>query len=163
MDVHSYGGCMHNKDEPPAPEGVSRAVNKQRVLAKYKFYLAFENNVIRDYVSEKVFDGLLSGSLPVYWGTPSINKYMPDSHSYIYAMDFAGPKELAAYLKEVASNQTLYDSYFEWKKGKPTDRFKRVLASTAYKYTSLCNICERLALKTPPNPITKLMDLSQGR
>lgn len=41
---------------------MSRAVNKQRVLSRYKFYLAFENNVIRDYVSEKVFDGLLSGT-----------------------------------------------------------------------------------------------------
>lgn len=40
---------------------MSRAVNKQRVLSRYKFYLAFENNVIRDYVSEKVFDGLLAG------------------------------------------------------------------------------------------------------
>jgi hypothetical protein len=160
MDVHSYGKCLHNKDEPPAPEGVSRSANKQRVLKRYKFYLAFENNVIRDYVSEKVFDGLLSGSLPVYWGTGSVDQYMPDDHAVIKANAFDGPADLAAYLKEVASNKTLYDSFFRWKARKPEERFKRVLASTAYKYTSMCNVCEKLARKESVPPLKSLMDFT---
>jgi hypothetical protein len=179
-------------------------VNKQRVLSQYKFYLAFENNIIRDYVSEKVsncthvhahvytyqyrlsrheksrtapllanpsqlaqtefrtapyaprpyihpstpptpppttttttllqvFDGLLAGSLPVYWGTASVDRYMPGPHAVVKASDFEGPKELAAFLKTLASNETLYQSYFGWKQHKPTAAFRRVLASTAYK------------------------------
>jgi len=161
MEIHSYGNCMHNRDEPPAPEGVSRALNKQAVLRNYKFYLAFENNIIRDYVSEKVFDGFLAGSLPVYYGTKSITKYLPSEHSVIQANDFDSPKALAEYLKTVATNQTLYDSYFEWKKEKPTAQFKKVLASTAYKYTSMCNVCEALAKNVPVDTREALMDFTQ--
>lgn len=98
-------------------------------------------------MSEKLFDGLLAGSLPIYYGTSSIDQYLPHPHSIIKTSDFANPKDLSEYLKEVASNQTLYDSYFQWKQSLPSEKFKRVLASTAYKYTSLCNVCEKLAEK----------------
>lgn len=43
----------------------------------------------------------VSGSLPVYWGTSSVDRYMPGPHAVIKARDFEGPKELAAYLKQV--------------------------------------------------------------
>jgi hypothetical protein len=37
----------------------------------------------------------------VYWGTSSVDRYMPGPHAVIKARDFEGPKELAAYLKQV--------------------------------------------------------------
>ena len=48
-----------------------------KVLSHYKFYLAFENLGIDDYVSEKVFEGFIAGSVPIYRGSNSINKFMP--------------------------------------------------------------------------------------
>ena len=46
MEVHSYGKCLHNKDEPDA-QGRNRNENKRHILSQYKWYLAFENNVIK--------------------------------------------------------------------------------------------------------------------
>ena len=50
------------------------------------------------------------------WGLLRGVGWPPPPGSYIHAADFGGPRELAEYLTEVASNQTLYASFFEWKK-----------------------------------------------
>jgi negative regulator of replication initiation len=61
--VHSYGTCLHNREEPSPqqipddprwPAIAQRRARKIKVLSHYKFYLAFENAPIDDYVSEKV-------------------------------------------------------------------------------------------------------------
>ena len=58
--MHSYGSCLNNRQEPAIPEDprwpavAQRRARKIQVLSRYKFYLAFENAPIRDYVSEKV-------------------------------------------------------------------------------------------------------------
>ncbi|GMI43906.1 hypothetical protein TrCOL_g196 [Triparma columacea] len=149
MPLHSYGSCMHNHEEPSMPgcKAGDRACNKQKVLRRYKFYLSFENDVIKDYVSEKVFDGLLGGTLPVYRGAESIDMFMPSDRSkaVVKMSDFGDDmKALAEYLLELADNEEEYNKYFEWKKEVALDRFQGVLDMTAYKYTSLCRICEKV-------------------
>lgn len=60
IDVHSYGKCLNNRKEPDLPDDpawpaiAQRRARKVKVLSRYKFYLAFENAPIDDYVSEKV-------------------------------------------------------------------------------------------------------------
>ncbi|GMH53717.1 hypothetical protein TrRE_jg7334, partial [Triparma retinervis] len=150
MPLHSYGSCLHNRDEPPVVPGCApsdRACRKQGVLRRYKFYLAFENDVVEDYVSEKVFDGLLGGTLPVYRGAESVDKLMPsDSRPAIVKIsDFGDDMEkLAAHLLRLAGDEEEYNKYFEWKEEDSVERFQAVLDMTAYKYTSLCRICERV-------------------
>ena len=79
IPVHSYGKCFNNREEPEMPEDPSwppqaqRRGRKVKVLSHYKFYLAFENLEVQDYVSEKIFEGLLAGSLPVYRGTQGLH------------------------------------------------------------------------------------------
>jgi hypothetical protein len=148
FEVHSYGRCLKNRDEPPRGNR-SPNENKRFVLSQYKWYLAFENNVIKDYVSEKVFDGILAGTVPVYQGAPTVAKLLPSADAVVQVGNFQSPKELAAYLKEVGSDRTKYEALLEWKSHatqSKLDAFQEVIDMTGYKFTSLCRICHKLSL-----------------
>ena len=54
---------MNNAKEPPGGR------QKSKLLRSYRFSLAFENSETPDYITEKFFDALMSGAVPVYLGT----------------------------------------------------------------------------------------------
>eukprot|EP00727_Mastigamoeba_balamuthi_P001742 m51a1_g11565 putative glycosyltransferase 10 family protein (844) ;mRNA; f:3792-9630 len=111
--VDSYGRCLHNADFPfnDTRHGDGWPERKERVIAPYKFTLAFENSNARDYVTEKFFQPLMAGSVPVVMGAPNVREYAPSEHSYIDVADFASPKELADYLLMLDRNDTLYERH----------------------------------------------------
>jgi hypothetical protein len=50
-----------------------------QVLGRYQFNFAFENSIEDGYVTEKVFDALVSGTVPVYLGDAAhLKKLLPD-------------------------------------------------------------------------------------
>jgi hypothetical protein len=107
--IHQYGACG-NRKLPPAP-----IKNAAKVIAKYKFYLSFENTIQHGYVSEKLFTVLNMQLLPVYMGAmnvPNITK-VP---SFIKAHDYNSPKELAEYLLYLDSHPEAYARYHLWRK-----------------------------------------------
>ncbi|XP_057368513.1 alpha-(1,3)-fucosyltransferase C-like [Daphnia carinata] len=81
----------------------------------YKFYLAFENSWCPDYVTEKFIRPLFYHAVPIVLGGADYSHFAPP-HSYINARDFGSPKELADYLILLNNTETLYTSYFDWKK-----------------------------------------------
>jgi len=82
--------------------------------SSHLFYFAAENSKCAYYHTEKVYNAFLSGSIPVYVGnSDTIDDYVPQGSIIKYA-DFRNPAELAEYLKKVAANETLYNSYFDW-------------------------------------------------
>ena len=80
----------------------------------YKFYLAFENSLCEDYITEKVWKALRYDVIPVVLGNANYEKFLPQ-HSYIDVRNFSSPSALAEFLKYVGNNSTLYNSYFKWK------------------------------------------------
>jgi hypothetical protein len=52
--------------------------SKAEVLKKYHFCLCLENFPMSGYVTEKIFDCLYSGTIPVYLGAPDIKKLIPE-------------------------------------------------------------------------------------
>lgn len=113
MAVDSYGSLLNTR---PLQGPDSGRQTKLDVIARYKFCLAFENSLARDYVSEKFFDPLLAGTVPVYRGAPNIADFAPGPHSYIDANDFRGPAELAEYLTYLDGDDAAYLAYFAWRK-----------------------------------------------
>ncbi|KPI84270.1 putative glycosyl transferase [Leptomonas seymouri] len=58
---------------------LARDCSLRCAFRKYKYVLAFENSIEDDYVTEKVYNALLSGALPLYVGAMNIDEYIPQS------------------------------------------------------------------------------------
>lgn len=46
-------------------------------LAPYRYSIAFENSLYDDYFTEKVADPIMAGALPIYFGCPNLERYLP--------------------------------------------------------------------------------------
>jgi hypothetical protein len=84
-------------------------------ISKCKFTVAFENAIAKLYVTEKFYDPLIAGSVPVYLGAPNIADFAPGENCFINASGWESPESLARYLLEVAQDESLYCNYLEWK------------------------------------------------
>ena len=143
LRVDSYGRLATNRQ--PDGSDLGRAT-KLSVISRYKFCLSFENSISPDYVTEKFFDPLLAGTVPVYRGAPNVADFAPGPKSYIDVNDFSGPAELADYLNHLAGDEAAYDEYFQWKSTGFGERFRAMMAaSQANPLSRLCAILlERL-------------------
>ncbi len=111
MPVDSYGRCLQNRtfvDDRGQP-------TKLETISAYRFTLAFENSISHDYVTEKFFEPLMIGSVPVYLGAPNVVDFAPSSDCYIDVTNFSGPAELAAYLQRLATDDDAYNRYLVWR------------------------------------------------
>jgi len=54
------------------------APKKWEVLSPCKYSIVIENSIVPFYWTEKIADCLLSFSLPLYYGSPNVNKYLPE-------------------------------------------------------------------------------------
>jgi hypothetical protein len=52
---------------------------KQKIdgLRDYRFSIAIENSCIPSYITEKFYDCILAGSVPLYYGAPNVSDYFP--------------------------------------------------------------------------------------
>ncbi|MGI9522090.1 MAG: glycosyltransferase family 10 domain-containing protein [Hyphomicrobiaceae bacterium] len=118
VSIDCLGECLHNADiEALGPAGWARGAwkGKLSVLPHYKFYLAFENSIATDYVTERIFHAFQSGVVPVYRGAPNIQDFVPEQDAVIDAADFASPKELAQYLRALDNDDEAYARHLAWK------------------------------------------------
>jgi len=72
----------------------------------YFFYLAFENSLCDDYVTEKLFDALERTVIPVVFGGADYSRILPP-HSYVDANRFMSVEGLAQYMKLVVAARSL--------------------------------------------------------
>jgi hypothetical protein len=112
LNIHSYGQVLNNRPIPPPDRG---RPTKLEIIAGYKFNLAFENAIGQDYVTEKFFDPLVTGTVPVYMGAPNIESFAPGDKCFINTADFGNPRELAEYLLHLHHDNAAYMEYFAWK------------------------------------------------
>ncbi|CAK7315385.1 Alpha-(1,3)-fucosyltransferase 4 [Vulpes lagopus] len=87
-------------------------------VARYKFYLAFENSQHRDYITEKLWrNALLAGAVPVVLGPDRANyeRFLPRG-AFIHVDDFPSAAALAAHLLFLDRNPAVYRRYFHWRR-----------------------------------------------
>ena len=107
-------------------------------MQQYLFHLAFENQRADDYITEKLWGTLESGTLPVYYGPANIREHIPPN-SVILVDDFETTEDLAQFLNEVSRNQTLYESFHTWRNKPLPESFHQKYDFT--KTHSICRMC----------------------
>ena len=127
IDVDVYGGCGSKQC------GTINDCNEM-MARDYKFVLSLEHTLCTDFISEKMFWALESGSVPVVYGKANYQEFAPP-HSYIDINEFSSPKALADHLIMLGSDSRMYHRYFEWKDNYKVER---------YPTNGWCDLCEKL-------------------
>ena len=109
IPVDVFGGCSRRK----CPETKNLSC-RDHLGQNYKFYLAFENSLCLDYVTEKFFLAYEHNMVPVTFGLANYSLYGPPG-SYINSMDFDSVEDLAKYLLYLDENDDEYLKYFDWR------------------------------------------------
>ena len=80
------------------------------------FNLAFENQHEPGYVTEKPFDALIAGTVPIYKGDSAhLKSLLPHPDAAIFLDDFKDIKSLIGYLTFLSQNETAYERHRAWR------------------------------------------------
>ncbi len=89
--------------------GTHSQKEKFSMLDKYRFSICFENNVtLRGYITEKIFDCFAAGCIPIYFGAPNIEEYIP-KECFIDYRDFEDNEQLYQFIKNMPNE--VYEQY----------------------------------------------------
>ena len=85
------------------------------MASQHLFFYAAENSACAYYITEKVFYGLLAGSVPIYVGDSTHLKAIAPTDSIIYTDDFPDNRELGKYLHALIKNQKVSQKHLAWR------------------------------------------------
>jgi hypothetical protein len=109
---------------------------KRDVFSNYTFSLVIENVSQKYWVTEKIFDSLINGVIPIYLGCSNISDYIP-SNCYISLNNFENIKVLMKYIDELSTQDIILfrqniTDYLNSDKVKPftNDYFVKTLSET---------------------------------
>jgi hypothetical protein len=80
--------------------------NKHETISRYKFSICFENMALAGYVTEKIVDCFVAGTIPLYWGAPDISSIVPEQ-AFVDLRKFSSLVQLDAYLNSMSEEQAL--------------------------------------------------------
>lgn len=145
--IDSYGQLYHNKDMDGEDRGWD---SKIALYAQYKFIIAFENSVLEDYVTEKLYDPLYAGTVPIYLGAPNVEDYLPGTDCIVRADQFETPKELAKYLERCYVEDEEYLKYYHWRiLPWKSDFVRKEAIQNNNPFVRLCHLLDRKYPKKP--------------
>eukprot|EP00271_Cylindrocystis_brebissonii_P008743 TRINITY_DN23230_c0_g1_i1.p1 TRINITY_DN23230_c0_g1~~TRINITY_DN23230_c0_g1_i1.p1 ORF type:complete len:709 (-),score=139.74 TRINITY_DN23230_c0_g1_i1:229-2355(-) len=132
--VDSYGRCATN---------MPHAQDKLKTIMRYPFCLAFENSCEYDYVTEKFWQSLVAGCVPVVVGAPNIDDFAPSNNSFFHIKSLSEVDEISTRMLQVRENPQLWNEMMAWKRYGPSEKFKALLDMSAVH--SSCRLCIHVA------------------
>ena len=148
-EVESFGKLYVHK-QPSDDCSLEAKLNMYRA---YKFVIAFEDTAETDYVTEKFFDPLAAGSVPVYWGAPNIDCFAPGDNCFVDVCQFESPRSLAAFIHACYADEQLYAGFFDWKNRPLRPSFLHKMdIQTAHPLVRLCRKVDEKRLSQQDKP-----------
>lgn len=80
------------------------ALDKPATLAGYTFAICYENMILEGWITEKIFDCFYAGTIPVYWGAPDIEQWIPPE-CYVDRRRFESYDDLREFLRSRSPEQ----------------------------------------------------------
>ena len=134
--VHHYGQCLHNAD---STELGGKYHVKDSLARRHLYTFAFENSETRGYVTEKLFNTLSAGAVPVYRGAPDILQYLPARNAAVVVDPHMDPTDLATLL--VSESKDMRASRLRWKQGPDLAWVVQMDMGIVHSH---CRICMRI-------------------
>ncbi|ELT95790.1 hypothetical protein CAPTEDRAFT_101695 [Capitella teleta] len=106
------------------------------LMETYKFYLAFENSYCKNYYTEKAVKTMAIKTIPVVLGLQNYTEIIGGG-THVNARDFKSPKELAARLHTLSTDDDAYNEIMRKKMQMKCRKNKEWRAM-------LCELCEKL-------------------
>lgn len=78
--------------------------SKFEVMPHYEFGLCVENMRCNGYITEKIFDCLFAGTIPLYYGAPNIASFIPEN-CFIRLENFDSGESLIKTLKNISQEE----------------------------------------------------------
>jgi glycosyltransferase involved in cell wall biosynthesis len=138
IDIDSYGTLYNNMNIELAD-----SVSIFNIYSKYKFVIVFEDSVYNDFVTEKFYDPILAGSVPIYFDAPNIDKLMHDQNSFVNVRKYESPKKLAQHIIQCLYDDNEYMKYHKWRENPFSKEFEeKVKMYQSRIFGHLCNLLD---------------------
>ena len=86
--------------------------DKITFLSSYKFSIAMENTEGDGYISEKIIDSFIAGTIPIYYGDYMIDEYI-NPKAFILIRGEKDMRKKIEYIKQIDNNDILYKNFFK--------------------------------------------------
>lgn len=111
ISIHDYLQSLYGTAS--AKDSGWRA-EKENAIRWSKFHLALEHSSQNGYMSEKVWQCLRVGTVPIYYGAPEARFFLPP-RSTVFVNDYSSYDELIDYLLYLDRNDSAYLKYLQWR------------------------------------------------
>jgi hypothetical protein len=85
--------------------------NKLQFIKEYRFTISFENSSFPGYTTEKIYEAMISGSIPIYWGNERIGEEF-NTKSFINVHDYKNLNEAVEHVLDLENNPNMYRDLF---------------------------------------------------
>uniref|UniRef100_A0A914H319 Fucosyltransferase n=1 Tax=Globodera rostochiensis TaxID=31243 RepID=A0A914H319_GLORO len=127
MEITGYGRCFGRDCDKMCYDAQ---------IDRHFFYLAFENSVCRNYVTEKFWNALRQLTVPVVFSRKALKGLNIPPEAFVAADDFGTVEEMAKFLLELRFDQTRYLRFFNW------TQFYRRKSDIDPAGRAICRLCE---------------------
>ena len=125
---------------------------KECLLFHSLFGLVLENTHEEQYVTEKLWQVLKAGAVPIVAGDPNLyRRHLPSPEAAIFLEDFPSIKAAASYLQTLMHNRTKWIRHVNWKAGDFSDDFMDLVHHSFA--TLACDLCDKYGNELLPSKV----------
>jgi alpha(1,3/1,4) fucosyltransferase len=103
--IDSPGKVFHNIEMQTTNRGWH--FDKLDFMQQYKFSITFENSSLPGYTTEKILHAFAAGTVPIYWGNPTIAKDF-NSEAFINCHEYNSLESIVDRIKELDNDTEQY-------------------------------------------------------